>query len=154
MVTAALAGGLIAGWLSDRLGPGGRGRVAFVGLALAAVTLTLIGLLPKGSGMLAAALIVAVALFNTGPYSYLAGAMALDFGGRTGSAYASGIIDGVGYLGGALAGVGTARLALAYGWGGAFFSLAAVTGATAVLAAVLVFVTARRGYGSEPPARG
>jgi sugar phosphate permease len=68
--------------------------------------------------------------------------MALDFGGRTGSASASGIIDGVGYLGGALAGAGTARLALAFGWSGAFFSLAGVTATTAVLAAVLVFVTA------------
>jgi OPA family glycerol-3-phosphate transporter-like MFS transporter len=132
---------LAAGWLSDRLGPSGRARISFVGLALAACALCALGLLPKGLGLPAVALVVAVALFSTGPYSYLAGAMALDFGGRTASAFASGIIDGVGYIGGALAGVGIARLVLAFGWSGAFFALGALIAATALCAAALVFLT-------------
>ena len=63
-----------------------------------------------------------------GPYSYLAGAVALDFGGKQGSATACGFIDGVGYLlGGVLAGGGMARLQATYGWSHAFGALALVS---------------------------
>ena len=47
-----------------------------------------------------------MAFLLIGPYSYLAGAISLDFGGKRGGATACGIIDGVGYLGGVLAGEG------------------------------------------------
>lgn len=129
---------LAAGWLSDRLGAAGRARIAFAGLALTACALAVLAALPKGAGLLAVVVVVAVALFNTGPYSYLAGAMALDFGGRAGSALASGLIDGVGYLGGALAGVGIARLVLAFGWSGAFAALALLMALTAFAAGALI----------------
>jgi OPA family glycerol-3-phosphate transporter-like MFS transporter len=72
-----------------------------------------------------------------GPYAYLAGAIALDFGGKHGSATASGIIDGVGYLGGMLAGDTVSRVSLSFGWTGAFLALAGVallsSGAAAML---------------------
>ena len=51
-----------------------------------------------------------VAFCLLGPYSYLGGAFALDFGGKQASAASSGIIDGIGYLGGVLAGDSVARL--------------------------------------------
>ena len=52
-----------------------------------------------------------MAFLLIGPYSYLAGAISLDFGGKRGGATACGIIDGVGYLfGGVLAGNVVARL--------------------------------------------
>jgi len=57
-----------------------------------------------------------VAFCLLGPYSYLGGAFALDFGGKQASASASGIIDGIGYLGGVLAGDTVARLSVAFGW--------------------------------------
>jgi OPA family glycerol-3-phosphate transporter-like MFS transporter len=124
-----------AGWLSDRLGAASRARITFVGLTCAACTLVVLAL---SRGRIAAVvLLTGTAFFNTGPYSYLAGAMALDFGGRKGSAASSGIIDGVGYIGGALAGLGVARFALSFGWSGAFLALAAVMGATALFAALL-----------------
>jgi OPA family glycerol-3-phosphate transporter-like MFS transporter len=50
----------------------------------------------------------------------------MDFGGRQGSATASGVIDGVGYLGGVMAGDTVARLSTAFGWSGAFAALAGV----------------------------
>jgi OPA family glycerol-3-phosphate transporter-like MFS transporter len=86
-------------------------------------------------------MVVAFALL--GPYSYLAGALALDFGGRHGSAMASGIIDGIGYLGGVLAGDSIARISVAFGWSGAFGALAAVA-AISTVAAVLLLVVRRR----------
>ena len=61
-----------------------------------------------------------VAFCLLGPYSYLGGAFALDFGGKQASAASSGIIDGIGYIGGVLAGDTVARIARAYGWEGVF----------------------------------
>ena len=74
-----------------------------------------------------------------GPYSYLAGAMSLDFGGMRGSATASGIIDGVGYLAGYLAGDSMARVTVAFGWNNAFRLLACAAFLTTVVAAVLLY---------------
>jgi OPA family glycerol-3-phosphate transporter-like MFS transporter len=71
-------------------------------------------------------LVVLIAFLLVGPYSFLAGAVAMDFGGRQGSGTASGVIDGVGYLGGVLAGDSVARLSAAFGWGGAFIALSVV----------------------------
>jgi len=72
-----------------------------------------------------------------GPYSYLAGAMSLDFGGQRGSATAAGIIDGFGYLAGWLSGDTVARVAVAFGWQTAFLGLAGVALLTALVALVL-----------------
>jgi sugar phosphate permease len=71
-----------------------------------------------------------------GPYSYLAGALALDLGGRSAGATASGFIDGVGYLGSVLAGYGTARVVERFGWAGAFTALAWVVASAGAAAAV------------------
>ena len=61
-----------------------------------------------------------------GPYSYLAGAISLDFGGKQGSSTASGFIDGIGYLGGMMAGDSMARIVVRLGWKGAFLVLGGV----------------------------
>jgi sugar phosphate permease len=72
-----------------------------------------------------------------GPYSYLAGAMSLDFGGQRGSATAAGIIDGFGYLAGWVSGDTVARISVAFGWRVAFLALAGVALLTAIVALVL-----------------
>jgi sugar phosphate permease len=79
----------------------------------------------------------AVAFCLLGPYSYLGGAFALDFGGKQASAASSGIIDGIGYLGGVLSGDSVARLAVALGWEGVFVTLAVVSALAAVCAGLL-----------------
>jgi OPA family glycerol-3-phosphate transporter-like MFS transporter len=88
-------------------------------------------------------LVALVAFLMIGPYSYLAGAIALDFGGKKGSATASGLIDGAGYLGGALAGNTFASISVTWGWRGAFLSLAGV-GALSSIAALFYFMDQRR----------
>ena len=129
---------LLAGWLGDRLGSTGRPLLLFVGLSATAVALSFLATIHRG-GMdaIPIALIGVVALFLLGPYAYLGGAMALDFGGKTAGAVASGIIDGVGYLGAVSAGIGGAKLAVAFGWRGVFATLAVIGTAGAIGAGVL-----------------
>jgi sugar phosphate permease len=136
---------LLAGWLSDRLGLNGRSLLLFLGLAAtAAALLLLMSLHPAGvPALLPVAAIGLVAFCLLGPYSYLGGAFALDFGGKQASAASSGIIDGIGYLGGVLAGYGVASLAVAFGWGGVFVTLAAVSGAAALCAGALHLLNTR-----------
>jgi OPA family glycerol-3-phosphate transporter-like MFS transporter len=130
---------LATGWLSDRLGLNGRSLLMFLGLGATAAALLVLMSVPAGvSGSLLPVLTIGVVAFCLlGPYSYLGGAFALDFGGKQASAASSGIIDGIGYLGGILAGDSVARLAAAFGWDGVFVTLAAVSALAAVCAGVL-----------------
>src|SRR5215813_181249 len=118
---------LAVGIISDRLGGASRALIMFGGLlASGAVLMWLaVGDFTTWAG-LPVVLVALIAFLLVGPYSFLAGAVAIDFGGRQGSATASGVIDGVGYLGGVLAGDTVARLATAYGWAGAFIALSGV----------------------------
>jgi OPA family glycerol-3-phosphate transporter-like MFS transporter len=129
---------LFTGWISDRLGPSGRSMVMFFSLTATVVPLMALTALHGGSvaSILPVVLIGAVAFFLLGPYSYLAGAFALDLGGSQAGAASSGIIDGVGYMGGVLAGDSIARLSVASGWRGVFVALTLVT----------VFSTLAAGY--------
>ncbi len=136
---------LLAGWLSDRLGLNGRSLLLFLGLTATAAALLVLMSVRSGpsAAFLAVAVIGVVAFCLLGPYSYLGGAFALDFGGRQASAAASGIIDGIGYLGGALAGDTVARLSVAFGWEGVFVILAAVSAVAAVCAGGLHVLNTR-----------
>jgi OPA family glycerol-3-phosphate transporter-like MFS transporter len=136
---------LVAGWLSDRLGLNGRALLLFLGLlATAGALLLLMAVRPGASDSLIPLLAIGVVAFCLlGPYSYLGGAFALDFGGKQASAAASGIIDGIGYLGGVLAGDSVARLAVASGWNGVFLTLAAVSAVAGLAAGALLLFNSR-----------
>src|SRR5262249_29128407 len=80
---AGAASVLIVGWLGDRLGLAGRSVVMCVGLAATGAALAVLTVMPRGSApVVPLALLGIVAFCLLGPYSYLAGAFALDFGGR------------------------------------------------------------------------
>ena len=137
---------VIAGLTGDRLGASGRSIVLFIGMVLTAAGLAFMAVLKFGTqGPLPLILIGVVAFGLLGPYSYLAGAMALDFGGKQGGALSSGLIDGTGYLGGILAGDSVARVSVHYGWSGVFITLAVVSIASA-LAAGLLFIKQREQF--------
>ena len=136
---------LLAGFLSDHLGPEGRSRILLAGLCL--TVLVLLGLAEvsmHAPRWLPLSLVAAVAFCLLGPYSYLAGAMSMDFGGKEGSASASGLIDGFGYIAGILSGNSMARLAVNYGWQTMFLVLAAVAGVTSVVAGLALWQQHRR----------
>ena len=128
---------LLSGFLSDRLKRSGRAIIIFSGLLLSGIVLFLLGYMNFGSSrVMPVALVTLVAFLMIGPYSYFAGAIALDLGGRQGCATTSGIIDGIGYIGGILAGDTVARVSIAYGWHGAFTILACIVWLSSVAAFV------------------
>jgi OPA family glycerol-3-phosphate transporter-like MFS transporter len=129
---------LAAGFMSDRLGLNGRSLVLFGGLTSATVCLFALAQIPGHTNpWIPVALVALVGFLLLGPYSYLAGAMSMDFGGDKGAATAAGIIDGVGYLAGVLSGDTMARITVKYGWRNAFVALAVTCLLTAVVALVL-----------------
>ena len=136
---------LLAGWASDRLGRNCRALLLALGLSATAVALAILtSLRPASAGLVLPVVMIGIIAFCLlGPYAFLPGAFALDFGGRQGGAVASGLVDGTGYLGGALAGTVMARLAVAFGWGGVFITLASVSALAACGALYLWRLTAR-----------
>jgi sugar phosphate permease len=126
---------ILAGLLGDRFGRGGRAAVILVGMLLCGLVLGVLGTTDfSGRSRTALVLLSLVAFLLIGPYSYLAGAISLDLGGKRGAATACGIIDGLGYLGGALAGAGIAHGSVVLGWQGVFWVLAGVAVLTSVAA--------------------
>jgi OPA family glycerol-3-phosphate transporter-like MFS transporter len=129
---------VLAGVLSDKLGLNGRNLVIVGGMAACTACLVLLSRTPGHvNHWMPVVLVAGVGFLLLGPYSYLAGAMSLDFGGKRGSATAAGIIDGVGYMAGWLSGHTMARITVRYGWRNAFLVLAVVALLTAVVALVL-----------------
>lgn len=135
---------IASGWLSDRMGVHGRALLLFLGLgATAAALLALMSLHAHPGSLLPLFAIGAIAFCLLGPYSYLGGAFALDFGGKQASAVSSGIIDGIGYLGAVAAGDSVARVSVKFGWQAVFESLSAVSAVAALGAAYLLYLNAR-----------
>jgi sugar phosphate permease len=130
---------LLSGWASDRMGVNGRALLMTIGLAITAAALVLLMGVPAATAGAALPLVLigVVAFSLLGPYSYLGGAFALDFGGRRAGAVSSGIIDGVGYIGGILSGDSVARVSVAFGWHGVFLTLAGVCALSALAAGCL-----------------
>jgi OPA family glycerol-3-phosphate transporter-like MFS transporter len=128
---------LLAGWVSDRLGKNSRALLLILGLTATAAALLFLATLHPGvaGSVLPLVMIAVVAFCLLGPYAFLPGAFALDFGGKQAGAVASGMVDGTGYLGGVAAGSLMAHISVSYGWSGVFQTLATVS-ALAALGAV------------------
>jgi sugar phosphate permease len=142
---------LATGWLSDRLGVNGRALIMFVGLLATAATLLVLTTIRSSSTgpLLPLIAIGTVAFCLLGPYSYLGGAIALDFGGKQGGAVSSGMIDGIGYLGAVVAGDSIARVSVYFGWQGVFVALAIVSFLSALGAGCLYLLGAKAAADKE-----
>jgi OPA family glycerol-3-phosphate transporter-like MFS transporter len=109
LAVAGAGGGMLAGWMSDRLFGSRRAPVAgifYFGLLLASIgmTFTLWGS-PWVFGTMAAT----VSIFVIGTHGMLSGTATMDFGGKRAAATAVGLIDGLVYLG-----TGAQSLSLGY----------------------------------------
>jgi OPA family glycerol-3-phosphate transporter-like MFS transporter len=136
---------VLAGVLSDRIG-GRHGRIILPSLVLLGATLLAIATIDaQGRPVLALSLVTAAQFFLVGPYSYLAGVMALDLGGKTGNSTASALTDTAGYVGALLSGFGAGWIAETYGWSWLFGALLGpVCLVTCVIAAAFIVVQEKR----------
>ncbi len=136
---------LIVGATTDRFGPGRR-MIVVAPLVLGAGVLAFAASssLVMHDQRLGLVAIGAIAFLLIGPYSLLAGAMALELGGKRGASTAAGLIDTAGYLGAMLSGVAVGAAADAYGWSASLQLLGAVTVASAAVAAALAWTERRQ----------
>ncbi|PIQ23989.1 hypothetical protein COW36_05580 [bacterium (Candidatus Blackallbacteria) CG17_big_fil_post_rev_8_21_14_2_50_48_46] len=122
-------GTVLLGWYTDKFAPNGdRAKamaVMLIGLFFSLLVITLMA----GSGASGHLLIVIMlglsGFFLLGPYSMSSGALTLDIAGSKGAGSCTGLIDGVGYIGGALATWGAGLLSDILGWSQVFAILAA-----------------------------
>ena len=98
----------------------------------------------SSSSMLALVLISLIGFLTLGPYAFLTGVVAVDLGGKRGSATAAGIADAVGYLGGVLSGEAVGQIAESYGWSAAFSTLGVVLVLTTAVGAFYWFAHERK----------
>lgn len=125
-----LSGGvsaIVMGLLSDTLGKGKRGPIIAGCSLILAFTLGVAWQYIDTSDPVTSLYLLGITgFFLIGPYSFLAGAVSIDLGGRTGSSSAAGLIDAIGYLGGVFAGYGIAKWVSTSGWQFTFYFLAFV----------------------------
>lgn len=125
-------GAIAAGWISDKMNAR-RGPVIAVMASLMVATIYIFSRIPKDNPGL---LIIALGFLGftlTGPYSLLAGAMAIDFGSKHSAAAAAGILDAIGALGAMFSGAGMGYLIDRYQWNGVFLIVFGIALLTAVL---------------------
>jgi OPA family glycerol-3-phosphate transporter-like MFS transporter len=111
-----IVGGLLCGWISDRLFQSRRPPVAFLFYIGQAVMLALLGFAP--SPVAAACLIGLSCMFIFGVHGMLSGTASMDFGGRKAAATAAGMLDGIQYVAAGLTGFGLGWILKTYGWDG------------------------------------
>lgn len=115
-------GGLLCGWMSDKLFHSRRPPVAFVFYLVQVLMLALLGM-SFGRGSLggqiwAIALLGLTAMFIFGVHGMLSGTASMDFGGRKAAATVTGALDGIQYIGSGLTGFGLGWILKTYGWDG------------------------------------
>jgi sugar phosphate permease len=119
MPAAAVAGIVVSGFVSDRIG-GRRAPVISVMLFAVAALAWVYPRIPSGAWLPTMACLAAIGFFLYGPHLMMGATIAMDLGSRKASGAASGLIDGLGYAGAAVASAGTAYVKEAWGWSAAF----------------------------------
>lgn len=124
---AGMVGGIVAGWLSDRVFKGRRGPVSFFFMVALVFALVYFWTIPAGHHYLNAIAMVFVGFFVYGP-QVLVGVAAADFASKKTVGMAVGVTGTFAYLGSALSGIVVGWLADNYGWnaGFIFFIAAAI----------------------------
>jgi sugar phosphate permease len=141
---AGVVAALTVGLLTDRFGPGRRAPVMAVSLTVVVGLVFLLGHGGVTGTTSAALLIAAIGLFLLGPYSLMAGAIALDVAGKRGTATATGIIDGAGYLAGTASGFLLGAIADRAGWSAVFDLIMGAAAAAARVSGAWTMVVTRR----------
>ena len=115
------------GWYTDHYAKNGD-RAKAMWIMLAALTACLLGIAYAVTNSLNTDIIMVLTglcgFFLLGPYSMSSGCLTLDIAGSKGAGSCTGIIDGIGYIGGALSVWGAGRISDELGWSEVFLVLA------------------------------
>jgi MFS transporter, OPA family, glycerol-3-phosphate transporter len=130
---AGAVGIVLLGWMFDRLKGLRRTIVLFVTLALLALLIYWLPSLYRLGLWQVETAIGLIGFLSYGPYSLLAGVLAVEIGGREGIGTVAGLVDSSGYLATVFAGHYFGRLVDTGGYDRGFHVLAFVTLAAAVL---------------------
>ena len=138
------AGGIVGviaiGMLSDRVRRFSRTTLSMTSLVGLSLALLICAALPKHDVLLTVAALALVGALLFGPDALLSGAAAQDVGGAAAAATATGLVNGVGSLGGMLEGITLPAVSAHFGWQAMFPLLAGL----AVCAALALIPAARR----------
>ncbi len=124
-----LVGGIMAGWMSDKMFRGKRGPVGAMFMLGLVVTLLLFWQIPNEHNILSMIILALMGFFAAGP-QILVGVATADFTNKQAVGTANGLAGLFGYLGSALAGVCVGWIVDNSGWDGVFifFIFSALTG--------------------------
>jgi OPA family glycerol-3-phosphate transporter-like MFS transporter len=120
LMIAGASGGIVAGFLSDKVFGSRRAPVAalFYGLIILSTIAMTFALSPNLNPLILGSLVTIISFAVIGTHGMLSGTATMDFGGRKGAATAVGLIDGFVYLG---TGVQSISLGFITEWNWAFW---------------------------------
>ena len=127
---AGIVGGLLAGYLSDKIFKGHRGRVGAILMILLTGCVCTLWQSPAGEPALHFFIMIGVGFLISGP-QILVGVAASDFASKKAAGTASGLTGAFGYAGAALTGAPIGAIVDHFGWDWAFITIiiAALCGA-------------------------
>lgn len=114
-------GALFASFISERIFKHRKAPIASAMLLVLAVFCFMYPKIPIGNWILSLTFLAIIGFTTYGPHVLMVTAMPIDFGSRKAAASVTGFIDGWGYIGAALTGVGTGFLIDNFGWNYAFY---------------------------------
>ncbi|MBZ5555369.1 MAG: MFS transporter [Acidobacteriia bacterium] len=115
VVSTGILGAFAAGTISDWVFKSRRPPVAFIGYTLQVASLAIIWWAPSLSLIVAAFIVNSFAISMV--HSMLSGTASMDFGGKKAAASATGMFDGMQYIGGSAVGIGMGWMLERLGWG-------------------------------------
>jgi MFS transporter, OPA family, glycerol-3-phosphate transporter len=124
-----LAGGFVAGSISDKIFKGERGPVGALFMLGLAISLVCFWQMPAGSNLLSAVFLTFVGFFVYGP-QVLVGVASADFASKKAVGTANGLTGTMGYVGSAISGICVGLISDQLGWDAVFifFIIAALLG--------------------------
>lgn len=127
-----MAGGLLAGWASDRIFSGNRGPVNIIFCAMSIIAIYAFKMAPVASPVIDAMLVCTIGFLLFGPL-ILIGIAAAELTHKKAAATATGFIGWIAYLGAASAGYPLGCITQSFGWEGFFITLAGCATVTTLL---------------------
>lgn len=134
---AGSLGALSAGWISDKFFQSRRAPMAVLMLSILILAVWLFPQIPVTSWVLSLVVLAVIGFTTFGPHMMMVTALPMDLGTKEMASSSAGFIDGWGYIGAALTGVGTGFLLDNFGWDWAFYFWLSGAIMAAILMAIL-----------------